>query len=496
MKMDPKTIIKVDTSAFRTIHVEFNQSILPESFADLPTFEIRDGLRTKFCRPHHRKETLVTISWLDLETPDDLITHVFSHFGTLKSNIQWCKIKQESQDSEEAKLLNNILSGERQLWIELDKPLPSYASIDQRKVKIFHHGQKRTCARCQMDGESCPGRANAKQCEENGGDKTNVEIAWKNILTSVGYTEWTGGNISMDAQGSQEESSKEEDQVDDVSPILGCVGLVLDNLEENMKDEDIKSLLKNACSTETLEKCSIHPTGSLRSKIVKISDINLIPSIAKKVDKKSVNGRMVFCKPFVPKTPPKVNPTPNNETKVQESSSNKSSPSNRKDDNKVTSNIGEKPTIPGLNEEVRIKAVKKKAKIVNKRKSNENLDVVTLTRKDFLKNQEKKSDSEELTEKFEFSDDGSESDVFEDTKNVDDAAVGDDGFSTPYRFKSSYASHVARSESRVRSRSVSVKRAPSFDADDDEEISRKQRNMKSGIPARRNYSDKNKKSIL
>jgi hypothetical protein len=367
--------------------VEFQPSVSPESFADLPTFEIRDGLRTKFCRPHHRKETLVTISWLDLETPDDLITHVLSHFGSLKSNIQWCKIKQESDESEEAKLLNNILSGERQLWIELDKPLPIYASIDQRKVKIFHLGQKRTCARCQMDGESCPGRANAKQCEENGGEKTNVEIAWKNILTSVGYTEWTGGEMSVDAQVSQE-ASNVEDPVDDVPPIDGCVGLVLDNLEENMKDEDIKTFLKNASN----------------------------------IKKKTKNDK-----------------------RTKE----------------------------------------------NKKKSKENLDVVTLARKDFLKNKEKDSDLKELSEKFEFSDDGSDSDAFEDIKNVDDADAKDDDFSTP-RFKLS----VAKSESRVRSRSLSVKRASSVDANDDDEIQRKQKNMKSGLAAPRSYSSNNKKSLL
>ena len=95
-------IVKIDTSAFRSIHVELTPNIEPEAFCDLPTFEIRDGLRTKFYRPHHRKDTLVTISWLDLETPDELITHVFSHFGGLKSNIQWVKIKQESNESEKA----------------------------------------------------------------------------------------------------------------------------------------------------------------------------------------------------------------------------------------------------------------------------------------------------------------------------------------------------------------------------------------------------------
>ena len=92
------------------LHVEFNNNV--GLAAELPAFEIQDGLRTKFFKPHHRKDALVTISWLDLETPDGLINHVFSHFGAMKSNIKWCKIKPENEESEEAKLLNNVLSGD------------------------------------------------------------------------------------------------------------------------------------------------------------------------------------------------------------------------------------------------------------------------------------------------------------------------------------------------------------------------------------------------
>ena len=213
----------------------------------------------------------------------------------------WCKIKQEDDESDDAKLLNNILSGERQFWIEQDKPIPSYAFIDQRKVKIFHLGQKRTCARCQKDGENCPGRANAKSCEENGGGKTSVDVMWKTIMNNVNYKEWNGGEATADNDDHQEGMATETSEVDDVPAIEGCTGLVLDNLEENMTNEDIKTILKRACSEETLQSFTIHPTGSLRSKILKDIDPNIIPSIAKKLDKKSFKGRMVFCKPFVPK---------------------------------------------------------------------------------------------------------------------------------------------------------------------------------------------------
>ena len=53
----------------------------------------------------------------------------------MKSSVKWCKIKEQEDESEEAKLLNNFLSGERQVWIELEKPIPSYGIIDGKRSK-------------------------------------------------------------------------------------------------------------------------------------------------------------------------------------------------------------------------------------------------------------------------------------------------------------------------------------------------------------------------
>ena len=84
MAIDPKFVLKVDTSGFGKIHVELTNNVSPESMTNLPAFDIRNGLRTKFYRPHHRKDTLVTINWLDIETPDIPVTHILSHFGKIK----------------------------------------------------------------------------------------------------------------------------------------------------------------------------------------------------------------------------------------------------------------------------------------------------------------------------------------------------------------------------------------------------------------------------
>ena len=193
MKIKPKTILVIDKSSFGQIHLELSSNVNPEDLVMLPVFDIRDGLRTKYYKPHHRKESLVTINWMDIETPDELLVHLLNHFGKVKSNVRWSKIKEEEGESEIAKLLNNIPNGERQVWMEISKPLPSYAMIDKRKVKIYHPGQRRTCARCHKGAGLCEGNSNAKLCEDNGGIKVNVAEAWKETLAAVNYVEWNGG---------------------------------------------------------------------------------------------------------------------------------------------------------------------------------------------------------------------------------------------------------------------------------------------------------------
>ena len=88
MCIDPKSILKIDTSGFGRINIELVNSVNLESMINLPVFEIREGLRTKFYRPHHRKESLVTISWLDIETPDSLRPNLKKNIYLLKPGLR------------------------------------------------------------------------------------------------------------------------------------------------------------------------------------------------------------------------------------------------------------------------------------------------------------------------------------------------------------------------------------------------------------------------
>ena len=218
---------------------------------DLPVYDIREGLRTKFYRPHHRQDTLVKISWLDLETPDDLVIHILSFFGKPKSGIQYCTMREEEGESDPAKLMNKIPNGERQVWMEIKTSLPSYAVIDGRRVKIWYPGMKRTCARCNMDGEHCPGEANARLCEEKGGQKTKTENTWKNVLDSVNYTEWDGNEL----KNIIEETGEAEEIPNDV--VENCDGIVITNINENATEEEVKGLLREELSEQEIEKVRI-----------------------------------------------------------------------------------------------------------------------------------------------------------------------------------------------------------------------------------------------
>ena len=287
MKLDPKSIIKIDKSGFGKILVELTNNVNPEHLVSLPAFDIRDGLRTKYFKPHHRKETLISVSWMDIETPDELLLHVFNHFGKVKSNVKWVKIKEEEGESDIAKLLNNIPNGERQFWVEVTKPIPSYAMIDKRKIKIHHPGQRRTCARCQKVADLCKGNSNAKLCEDNGGLKIHVAIAWKETLASIGYTEWSGGETEVEEIEAENIEIEEENETD----ISNCDGFVISNLDEDTTIDDIKSIIKDSVPKEDLESITVHPTGSTRSKIIKDVNISLIKKITKKIDSKSFNNK-------------------------------------------------------------------------------------------------------------------------------------------------------------------------------------------------------------
>ena len=453
MKIPPNQVTKIDTSAYGKIHLELSPQLIPEKFMNLPAFDIRDGLRTKFYRPHHKKEVLVTFSWLDLETSDDFLCHILSFFGKIKSGVQYSKFREEPGESNEAKLLNNILSGERKVWMEVEKSIPSYAVVSGRRIKIFYNGQRRTCARCCKPRELCPGESNARVCEQNGGEKVKTEKMWKETLETVGYIPWAGEEAEVTVTDNPEkeviEAYEDEGKFD---------GVTLDNLKENSTDNEIMELLRKVCSMEEMENITIHPTGSTKSKLLKFSDQKPIPAIWKKMDQKIFDGRMIHSRPHVPLTPPKPSVQQSGPAFVESTEPNKSE--TKTPTKKSMPPPKSTPKIPGLTEEDIAKAAKiekkkrKKKENAKKPKSSKGKKDENKTEKrtdemvkeDFLYGSDDSIAEKSLQETikaYDFSDydTDSESEVFEDSKEDPDA----ENLFTPMRWKSKSAANIVLS---------------------------------------------------
>ena len=315
------------------------------------------------------------------------------------------KIKEEEGETEIEKLLNNISNGVRQVWMEITKPLPSYAMIDRRKVKIYHPGQRRTCARCHQAADNCRGNSNAKLCEDNGGEKINVAEAWKNTLDSVNYIEWNGGEIEIVGEIDDEKVNNDEEIP---LNITNCDGFILSNLEENATVDEIKTIIKGAAPEDVIENISMHPTGSTRSKIIKDIDIAYVHQITKRVNQRSYKGRLVHCRPHVPLTPPKK--------EVCEKPGDKRD-SSVKEKEGLKLCVTNPSTIPGLPKEEMEKAIKKKdtkKRKEKKKKAEEQNEVMNLNSTTI---------SEDLSKEFDFNQANSDTDddAFQDSReNLDE----------------------------------------------------------------------------
>ena len=270
---------------------------------------------------------------------------------------------------------------------------------------------------------------------------------------------------------------------------------------------------------------------------------SLIPEIAKKVDKKSVGGRLIYCRPHVPTTPPKPGKNDDENTDVTaktdsnnpdtghgtiihktiESPSNVTDPSAVNDVDEIetgailpldenddknsrtqTDEIDDKNSrtqtenneppvtpkltprkppspvaappraislIPGLPEDVRQKALKLKKPKKNSKTENSG------------------SKCSNITDEYEFLENSDDKDLNDSKESVDNVTIPNDSsvFSTPIALKSDFGKKYAMKHSRSRSRSEKRSAVGSPELVD----KKKQKSLKSGIPAPGNKLKKN-----
>ena len=326
--------------------------------------------------------------------------------------------------------------------------------MDGRRVKIWHTGQKKTCARCNKTYDECGGKANARLCEENNGVKTKTEEMWKERLANVGYTDWDGLELNHVIV----ETGPDEEQNNEL--FKNCDGVIINNLVEEATAQEVLDLLKEGIPEMEMKNLRIQIQENPRSRLITGINQDIITSISKKLNKKLIGGQMIHCHPHVPSSPPEAK----SEKAAENVASHKEGVTNVNKVNPEVKKAAVKPTIPGLPIEEMTKAQKKQRQKDKKQKEKEKLKEI----------QRKKTESKLLNSKskgeaflnskstpitthcanstisldksilvespdnpndFQFSD--YEDDEFEDSKEIQ--SDDEQNFFTPINFKSSYA---------------------------------------------------------
>ena len=145
-------------------------------------FKIAPGIKTTIIKPMDRREVQVTISGLNINTPDSFIFSYVAFFGKLHS----FKV---IYDREREGPLAGIKNGDRRVMVDFTgaRGMGTYHLMDGEAVTINYSGQRRTCGRCHKDSRSCPGGGWARRCEEMATPRVDLKDHMRQLWAEVGF---------------------------------------------------------------------------------------------------------------------------------------------------------------------------------------------------------------------------------------------------------------------------------------------------------------------
>ena len=68
----------------------------------------------------------------------------------------------------------------------LDRNIPSFIKIEDKKIRVWYPGQDFSCARCYRSHNHCLGKGRADECERQGGEKANFDYWWDQYMHRMG----------------------------------------------------------------------------------------------------------------------------------------------------------------------------------------------------------------------------------------------------------------------------------------------------------------------
>ena len=182
----PHNLIEgVDTSYYRRLKVWMKPQSDIEKYKTTKAFWIRDGLRTQ---PNKRvsHECWLRCFRTPLEMRDEEIAKYLAPFGKVLKMENRCIISDSTTKNEKFKeLLSHVKSGDRNILFKLESHIPSFVMMGNKKVKISYRNQFKSCARCCMNIDNCPGKADPKSCQEKGGPKVELRKVWDKLIENL-----------------------------------------------------------------------------------------------------------------------------------------------------------------------------------------------------------------------------------------------------------------------------------------------------------------------
>ena len=185
-KLDPKSVISIESCDFEQIRIELKPWVDVEKLKTSTAIQIRPGLKVQPMK-ELKRTTRVKVCWVKLSVPDEEIVKTLELFGKVEGRVEHLTFEINEEESKDGDLhqLKGIKSGERAVEIELARNIPSYVKIAGKRARIWYPGQNFTCGRCYKSFRSCPGKADRRECLRLKGKERDFEEFWKEIVAVV-----------------------------------------------------------------------------------------------------------------------------------------------------------------------------------------------------------------------------------------------------------------------------------------------------------------------
>ena len=158
-------LISVDDSKRDCIKFNISGSVPSHTLILTQSFEAKPGLWTKPVAPVVKEKTIY-IFWTSAETSNVLLEATLGKFGVLTSSIENQVYRARPNADEEEKMLDGVMSMDRQVKMKVRRNIPSIILVNNQKVNIRYEGQAKSCPRCLCRLHICPAKGNPRECEE------------------------------------------------------------------------------------------------------------------------------------------------------------------------------------------------------------------------------------------------------------------------------------------------------------------------------------------